>query len=45
MFSFAENLETLAYLYWPGLVILGIALKEKFSLVSKSELTLQNSGY
>ncbi|WP_236739165.1 O-antigen ligase family protein [[Phormidium ambiguum] IAM M-71] len=45
MFSFAENLETLAYLYWPGLVILGIALKEKFSLVSKSELTLQNSSY
>ena len=29
MFSFAENLEALIYIYWPGLVLLGIALKEK----------------
>lgn len=26
-FSFSENLEILAYLYWPGLVLLGIGLK------------------
>lgn len=31
IFSFAENLEGLAFLYWPGLLMLGIALKEKFS--------------
>jgi hypothetical protein len=30
LFSFGENLETLAYLYWPGLLMLGIALKEPF---------------
>jgi hypothetical protein len=29
LFSFAENLESLAYLYWPGLVIMGMAYKEK----------------
>ncbi len=29
-FSFAENLEALIYIYWPGLVIMGIAFKEKF---------------
>jgi hypothetical protein len=28
IFSIGENLETLAYIYWPGLVMLGIALKE-----------------
>lgn len=28
LFSFGENLETLAYLYWPGLLMVGIALKE-----------------
>ena len=28
LFTFAENIETVAYLYWPGLVILGIAFKE-----------------
>ena len=26
--SFAENIEYLAYLYWPGLLIMGIAFKE-----------------
>ena len=26
-FSFSENLESLAYLYWPGLVIMGIGLR------------------
>ncbi len=27
-FSFGENLEGLSYLYWPGLVLFGIALKQ-----------------
>jgi hypothetical protein len=27
LYTFAENLEILAYLYWPGLVALGIAFK------------------
>jgi hypothetical protein len=28
MYTFGENLEILAYLFWPGLIILGIAHKE-----------------
>ncbi len=28
-FSFIDNIDGLAYLYWPGLVILGIAFKEE----------------
>ncbi|NEO98999.1 MAG: O-antigen ligase domain-containing protein [Symploca sp. SIO2E9] len=31
IFSLAENLEGLAFLYWPGLMMLGIAFKEEFS--------------
>ena len=27
-FCFAENIDVLAYLYWPGLVMIGIAFKE-----------------
>ena len=27
LYTFGENLEILAYLYWSGLVIMGIALK------------------
>lgn len=30
IFSFGENLETLAYLYWPGLIMIGIAFKQPF---------------
>jgi hypothetical protein len=33
-FTFAENLETLAYITWPGFLILGIAFKESSSLFS-----------
>ncbi|NET06154.1 MAG: O-antigen ligase domain-containing protein [Symploca sp. SIO2B6] len=33
IFSLAENLEGLAFLYWPGLMMLGIAFKEKLSTV------------
>ncbi|WP_404787658.1 O-antigen ligase family protein [Altericista sp. CCNU0014] len=29
VFSTVDNIDTLAYLYWPGLIILGIAFKEK----------------
>ncbi|MHC5755013.1 O-antigen ligase family protein [uncultured Nostoc sp.] len=31
-FTFAENIETLAYICWPGLLILGIAFKKEFIL-------------
>lgn len=30
VYSFAENLEALAYLIWPALILLGIGFKEKF---------------
>jgi len=29
LYSFGENLEILAYLYWPGLVLVGIALRQR----------------
>jgi ABC-type multidrug transport system fused ATPase/permease subunit len=29
LYSFGENLEILAYLYWPGVIVLGMALKEQ----------------
>jgi hypothetical protein len=28
LFTFGENLEIQVYMYWPGLVIIGIALRE-----------------
>ncbi|WP_191964854.1 O-antigen ligase family protein [Synechococcus sp. RSCCF101] len=28
LYTFAENMETLIYLYWPGAILLGIALNE-----------------
>lgn len=31
LFSFGENIETLAYLYWPGLIMLGIGYKKKLA--------------
>lgn len=33
-FSFTEELDLLAYLYWPGLLMLGIALKEETQFVT-----------
>ncbi len=30
IYSFAENLESLIYLYWPGMVLIGIAMKRRF---------------
>jgi len=37
-FSFSENLEMLAYLYWPGLILIGIGLRSTMnpSLESKT---------
>ena len=32
VYTFAENLEILAYLYWPALVVLGLALREAHGL-------------
>ena len=29
LYSFGENLEILAYLYWPALVMIGIALRRE----------------
>ena len=29
LYSFGENLEILAYLYWPALVVIGMALAAK----------------
>ena len=29
-YTFAENLESLIYLYWPGMVIVGIAMRRRF---------------
>ncbi|MDF5716068.1 MAG: hypothetical protein PUP93_19810, partial [Rhizonema sp. NSF051] len=29
LYTFGENLEILSYLYWPGLVILGMAFKRE----------------
>ena len=34
LYTFGENLEILAYLFWPGLVIIGIALKHNKSASS-----------
>jgi hypothetical protein len=30
LYTFGENLEILAYLFWPGLVMLGIAHKQPY---------------
>ena len=29
LYTFAENMETLIYIYWPGAIVLGMALNEK----------------
>lgn len=38
--SFAENIEYLAYLYWPGLLIMGIAFKEVVYDFKKSVVSI-----
>lgn len=41
LFSFGENIENLAYLYWPALLIIGIAIKETArSIASDRQLLL-----
>ena len=30
LYSFGENLESLIYLFWPGMVVVGIALRRRF---------------
>jgi hypothetical protein len=44
IFSLGENIEALPYLYWPALVILGIAFQENFSVlfVSSNRLSTLN---
>ena len=29
-YTFGENLEILSYLFWPGLVLIGIAMRRRF---------------
>lgn len=43
VFSTVDNIDGLAYLYWPGLVVLGIAFKEKPYLVDIKESVLDFS--
>jgi putative flippase GtrA len=38
LYTFGENLEILAYLYWPALVIMGIATKEKAASLQLTEV-------
>lgn len=38
LFSFVENVDGLTYLYWPGLVMIGIALKTSSVTVSSLKL-------
>ncbi|NNU16505.1 O-antigen ligase domain-containing protein [Parvularcula sp. ZS-1/3] len=35
-FSFGENMEMLAYLYWPGLMLIGVAFREGMLLQRKA---------
>lgn len=36
LYTFGENLEILVYLYWPGMVMMGLALQERKSLLVES---------
>ncbi|MBD1841401.1 O-antigen ligase family protein [Coleofasciculus sp. FACHB-64] len=45
MFTFGENIEALAYVYWPGLVMLGISIKEKFPSFLFTETNIPENGY
>jgi hypothetical protein len=36
MYTFGENLEILVYLYWPGMVMMGLALQEQPAPVLQS---------
>jgi hypothetical protein len=39
MYTFGENLEILVYLYWPGLIVMGMALQE-----SKAPLSMDQAA-
>lgn len=41
-FTFGENLEILAYLFWPGLVVLGMAMKEAATRRAESSMKALN---
>jgi hypothetical protein len=43
VFSTADNIDALAYLYWPGLVILGIAFKKEAYLLEKEKSAFYTS--
>ena len=45
VFSFGENLEVLAYLFWPGLVIIGISMRRHFVNPFRQRLTGQVSEW
>ena len=38
LYTFGENLEILAYLYWPGLIVMGIAFKNSNTMCSGSQI-------
>lgn len=44
MYSLTENLETLVYLYWPGLIVLGLMHKEGWSLADLKRKVLQQNS-
>lgn len=41
IFTLAETIDSLAYLYWPGLVILGIAFQEKGFLFNRTKQKIE----
>jgi hypothetical protein len=44
VFSTVDNIDTLVYLYWPGLIILGIAFKEENVKSHEVEYTFSNEN-
>ena len=42
--AFGDNLEILAYVYWPGLIVLGMALQEKVAVPSPPALSFYPSA-
>jgi hypothetical protein len=42
LFTFAENIESIAYIYWPGLVMVGIAFRQE-TVINKSVKGMSSS--
>jgi hypothetical protein len=42
-FSFIEELDTLSYIYWPGILMIGIALKEEVQAYGSLVMNLRQS--